>query len=368
MTTVTPMRRRRLVGIDDLKPRLKSNYVVKGWLDRGATSVLFGESNTGKTFLAIDIAMHVAAGFAWQGHRVRQDANTPVVYLAAEGGGGIANRVAAMAQDRPQVAQQAAGHFTVLPDAIDLFDGTCGLSAGTVIEEIGTLIEPPALIVVDTFARAMGTGDENSAADMARFLMSVDAIRRATGAHIMLVHHTGKDGTKGARGSSALRAAVDTEIALTRSGDVATARATKQRDMISGSTFSYVLRGVSLGHDQDGDEVTSAVIDQVDCAPAGPQSAPRARISGRQEIALEALDCALKAFPNGGSEKDAKGTQKGTLDWATVPDWRSHCDRLKLSSGTGESSLRTAFHKVKKALVDKGLVEIKADMARRVSR
>lgn len=222
MTTITPIRPQRLIGLDEIKPRLACNYTVKGWLDRDAVSVLYGESNTGKTFLALDMALHVAAGEGWHGSRVRR---APVVYVAAEGGGGLGNRLAAAKADSPELIDKARGGFHILAEAIDLFDGACGLGVRDILNEIGGLIERPGLIVIDTLSRAMGTGDENSAADMARLIRAVDELRRATGAHVMLVHHVGKDGAKGARGSSALRAAVDTEIALTRSEEVAKARA-----------------------------------------------------------------------------------------------------------------------------------------------
>ncbi len=359
MTQVTPIRPQRLFGLDEIKPRLTCNYTVKGWLDRDAVSVLYGESNTGKTFLALDMALHVAAGERWHGSRVRR---APVVYVATEGGGGLGNRLAALKADSPSLTDKAHGRFRILAEAVDLFDGACGLGVRDILNEIGGLIERPGLIVIDTLSRAMGTGDENSAADMARLIRAVDEIRRATGAHIMLVHHVGKDGAKGARGSSALRAAVDTEIALTRSGEVATARATKQRDMASGGAFSYALRPVHLGVDDDGDAVSSAIVEVVKDRGPGALNAPEAPLSDRQSKGLQALDMASKRA----DRSLTVPTPVGTVNWATVPLWRSHWERLVPDLGNGESSRRTAFHKVKKALESKGLVEIKGDTVRRV--
>lgn len=76
-----------------ITPQLDQSYLVKGWLARGAVSMLYGPSNTGKSFLALDIAYHVAKGVPWGGRRVRQG---NVLYVAAEGGSGFNNRVAAL--------------------------------------------------------------------------------------------------------------------------------------------------------------------------------------------------------------------------------------------------------------------------------
>ena len=122
---------------------------------------------------------------------------------------------------------------------------------------------------------------------MGMFIQSIDHLREATGAHVMVIHHIGKDASKGARGSGSLRAAVDTEIELTRTDDVVTAEARKQRDMPCDGVFSYRLKGVFLGHDEDGDKVTSAVVEATE-APA-----KRVKLTGSDKIALQALSDAI---------------------------------------------------------------------------
>ncbi|WP_185803976.1 AAA family ATPase [Pontivivens nitratireducens] len=91
----------RLVSLSAIEAVLTSNYMVKGWLDRNCLSMLYGPSNAGKTFVALDIAMHIAAGQPWRGLRVN---GGPVLYIAAEGGAGIRNRLAAIKRDRPELA------------------------------------------------------------------------------------------------------------------------------------------------------------------------------------------------------------------------------------------------------------------------
>jgi hypothetical protein len=89
----------------------------------------------------------------------------------------------------------------------------------------------PVLVVVDTLARCMLGVDENSARDVGLVVDGLDLIRRsADGATVLAVHHSGKDGSQGARGSSALRGAVDTELELTASGARLVLKVSKQKD------------------------------------------------------------------------------------------------------------------------------------------
>nr|WP_253880177.1 AAA family ATPase [Paracoccus aminovorans] len=206
----------------------------------------------------------------------------------------------------------------------------------------------PSLIVVDTLARTMGAGDENTAKDMGMFIKSIDLLREVTGAHVMVIHHSGKDASKGARGSGSLRAAVDTEIELTRTDDVVTAEARKQRDMPCDGVFAYRLKGVFLGHDEDGDKVTSAVVEATE-APA-----KRVKLSGSDKIALQALSDAIAQH----GKVMHSDMFPANREVVSVENWRELCDRHSLSTGDSPTSKRTAFHKAKTRLQDKEQVRI----------
>ncbi|PTX01823.1 AAA family ATPase [Pararhodobacter aggregans] len=236
---------------EDLEPHLERDYLVKGWIDRGTLSVVYGDANAGKTFWAIDVAHHVQSGLSWGGQRVRQ---AEVLYIAAEGGALFDNRVAAR-----------RAKFKVLRGGIALAGRNS--DAPALAEAAWSLAcehGPFGLIIVDTMARVMAGADENSAADIAGFVKSLDHLRERTGAHVMVIHHTGKDGGRGARGHSSLRAAVDTEIELSK-GDNGTrlAKTTKQRDMQGGLEKEFLLRVEQLGVDSDGDPVTSCIVEQL---------------------------------------------------------------------------------------------------------
>ena len=258
-----------------IEPNIDSRYLVKGWLDRGSCSVVYGESNVGKTFFALDLALHIAAGEDWHGHRVSQ---TGVLYIAAEGGRGLSNRIEALRIDRGDLLDRA--DLSILSTTLDLFGRNDGQA---LTDAMDCLLSVPGLVIVDTLSRVMGNGDENVAKDMGAVIRNIDYMRSRLGCHVMLIHHSGKDATKGARGSSSLRAAVDTEIELTRTEDVVVAETRKQRDMQSGRTFAYTLTDVRIGTDGDGDDVTSAVVT--------PSSVPQATkpMSQNERVLWEAL-------------------------------------------------------------------------------
>lgn len=280
-----PDRPLNLEWFDDAAPILGGAYIIKGVLDAGAMSVVYGPSNSGKTFFAFDLAYHIAIGAIWRGLRVKQSA---ILYLAAEGGRGAMNRLAALRQehgvcDVPMALKRAG--LDLLHDQADLQHIT-DLAAEVMRLRPGL----PLVIVIDTLSRIMAGGDENSAADMTALIRNIDAVREATGAHIMLVHHTGKDTARGARGHSSLRAATDTEIEVSNEDGERAAIVTKQRDHQGGETFAFNLRVVSLGNDTDGDEVTSCVIEATDAEEF--KAAKRAQ-KGRgknQTIIMETFD------------------------------------------------------------------------------
>ncbi|MEQ3730292.1 MAG: AAA family ATPase [Tateyamaria sp.] len=260
------------------EPSLDRDYLVKGWLDKGTLTVVFGQSNVGKSFFALDLAHHVSKGEAWGNRRVNKG---NVLYIAAEGGSSFPNRVSAL--DEPQ--------FWVIAAPVT-FAGKAS-DAASMVEMIQHLASHTGrfdLIVVDTLSRVMGDGDENTAPDIADLIKNLDVLRRGTGSNIMLIHHSGKDVARGGCGHSSLRAAVDNEIELTRDEfGLITAEVTKQRDGPTGYKFAYSLRQIELGRDQDGDPVTTCLVE-----PSDTNDTNRPEVSGPALAALNTLDALLE--------------------------------------------------------------------------
>ena len=196
----------QLLSIDDLDQLPAPDWVITGFLPEGL-SVLFGAPSTFKSFIALDLALSVAAGVPWAGRPVRQGY---VVFVAAEGTSGLKQRKDAWiaAHDDKGVIDELRTHAHFLPLSVDLLDPTAAARLSAALTGVPAR---PALVVIDTMARGM-TGDENSAKDVGRFIAAVDALPASAR---LVVHHTGKDGSS-ERGSGALRGAADMMARLKR--------------------------------------------------------------------------------------------------------------------------------------------------------
>jgi hypothetical protein len=267
-----------LIWVSDVEPVLAQAYIVRDLIGTGSAVVIYGDSNSGKTFFTLDLALHIAAGRPWREHRIQPGL---VVYVAAEGGHGICNRLAAYRQAAPWAK---GAPFAVLPQSVDLLNPH--EDTGPLIDVIRAAEETAgqkvAAVVLDTLARVMAGGNENDSRDMSVFIANVDRIRAETGAAVLIVHHAGKDASKGARGHSSLRAAVDTEILVEGQEGTRTANVCKQRDMSSGQLYAFDLVPVQVGIDsEDGTAVTSCVVAVTD-APAMKKRGP----TGKQQGAI----------------------------------------------------------------------------------
>lgn len=329
----------------EIRPSLESPYLIKGWIERGTFSVLYGPPNVGKSFLALDMSLHVAARMPWRGHRVAKDAG-PVLYLASEGGRGFDNRVAAWRQAHPEVGGEAFDRLYICKLTVDLHKSGDETDTAELIGLMRNL--QPSLVVVDTLARAMGDGEENGSSDMGAFVRNVDRTRAQTDAHVMAIHHTGKDSSRGGRGHSSLPAAVDTEIELKRDGPITEAAQKKQREMTCIS-FAYQLKVIRLGFDQDGDEVTSCVLEEAEPPSRQP------KLSGQQKVAMQAF---ADALAHHGERKTGNDMFPANRQCVPLDRWREYCDRHSLGDGEGESTKRSAFYKVKKSLQEKDVIRV----------
>lgn len=247
---------------DKLEGTSEAMDFVEGLLTEGGASVIYGPSNCGKSFWVVDLAVAVASGTPFRDElEVEQGA---VVYIALEGSHGAKNRIAAL----KQAGRLSLGDpFYLIFDPVSLLEHGHASRLADTIAKIGEECDSKVrLVILDTMARAMAGGDENSGVDMTAAVKSIDAIRAATGAHVAIVHHCGKDEARGARGHSSLRAAVDTEIEVSRPPEetISTVRVTKQRDLQAGEAMPFSLKVVTVGTDRRGKPITSCLVHHED--------------------------------------------------------------------------------------------------------
>ena len=242
---------------DELPDRYEPpDELVEGVLTAGDGSVLYGDSNSGKTFLVIDMAAAVARGVQWMGRNTEPGL---VVYLAAESPASVRGRLQAYQKHHGVKVPNLA----IVQSPIDLFDGDA--DTNKVIKLVRMLEaksgQPVRLIVGDTLARLSAGANENAGQDMGLVVRRFDRIRTKCKAHFLLIHHSGKAAAAGARGWSGIRAAVDTEIEITDSPAGRCCEITKQRDLpTKGDRIGFRLDLVTLGHTKWGSPATSCVV------------------------------------------------------------------------------------------------------------
>jgi hypothetical protein len=320
------------------------DWLVRGLLERNALASLYGDPGCYKTFLAIDWAFRLGCGLDFHGHTVTQ---APVAYIAAEGRNGLARRRLAWEirngitiADKPIFLSSSGAH---------LYDENNAAAVARAVDAIAREHGAPGLIVVDTLARNFGPGDENHTSDMTQFIRSLDVLRTAHEATVLLVHHTGHGDKSRARGASALRAALDAEYQLERD-EQGTVRlhGMKMKDAPEPESMAFRVATVELGFDDDeGDPVTSAVLNPTDYTP--PAKAKKATGKNQQKAlaALQELYDTARA--------NLEGSDRAPR--IEVEHWRQAC--------MDESGLtRQRFNEAKGALQSKGLIVIEPPFVR----
>lgn len=273
--------------------------LIQGVLSAEGGSVLYGDSNSGKTFLVIDMAASLSRGVPWMG---RQTEPGLVVYLAAESPASVCGRLQAYQSHHGLMVP----NFAIVQSPIDLFDGDADTDA--LIHLVRQLEaqrgQRVRLIVGDTLARLSAGANENAGQDMGLVVRRFDRIRAECKAHFMLIHHSGKAVAAGARGWSGIRAAVDTEIEVTDGPDGRCAEVTKQRDLSTkGERIGFRLEAVSLGSTKWGAPATSCVV----VAASTPQKSTGKRVSEVSRAILDLLQARRCGYKKGEMVKHFEG-------------------------------------------------------------
>ncbi len=234
-----------------------THWLIKNTLPAEGLAVVYGASGSGKTFMVLDMAMAVARGVDWRGLRTHQGR---VVYVVAEGAVGFRRRLRAYAQQAGIKISDIELH--VIPAAPSL------LEKADVVDVIRSINSGGGakLTILDTLAQVTAGADENRGEDMGRALKAAQAIGKGVGGLVLLVHHSGKDESKGARGWSGIKGALDAELEVTRAEHDRVLSVTKMKDGEEGQEFGFRLLEIPLHgeEDEDGDPITSCVVEAND--------------------------------------------------------------------------------------------------------
>ena len=364
------------------RPGQEHEWLIDRVLTKADRSMLAGPSQSGKSFLALDMALAVARGAEYWGRPTERGG---VIYQAGEGGLGLKKRIRAY-RVHHSIDPSERLPFVLMPGVLDLHNGDEQL--GSFIEEckrwsdmFGEIFGLPlSLIELDTLSTAMPGANENDGADMSRILARCARISEALKCHVQFVHHMNAQGTK-ARGHTSIFANLENVIFVERDMErrdedgrpLREARIAKQKDEEDGAKWSFVLRGgIEVGQDKYGNPITSCVVvppegrvAEIGGGRVNTPSKYRGHLSDRQEIAMRALSDAL--IEHGQDAPASLGLPAGmrVVEWS---QWRERWARLDFND---EAKVQKESIRIGQALLTKRVIgkdgnfvwKVKADRA-----
>jgi len=339
---------------------------VKWMIDKvlpvGSFSALYGPPGSFKSFIALDIAEAIATGRTWMGNEVTEPG--AVLYLCGEGFGGVGARIKAIKQHhgtKDGAPIYVIRHQLNLRSSIEDFNALM-IAVENLVTELGIDFK---LIIIDTLARAFGGGNENDSSDMGSFIASCGNIQKIVqGCALMILHHSGKDATKGLRGHSSLLGAVDTELELIRFEDSMKGiiRTAKQKDGEDGTRIGFEMVSVELappaGSLQIGEPITSLAVQASelgkfdDLKKDKKDSKSNAGFGANQILSLQCLEIAIK---KNGYLKLIEGTQRMVVDLA---HWRNELWSKMGCTDEDKDSFKVAWGRIRKDLSKYGRGDI----------
>jgi hypothetical protein len=319
----------------------RRDYLVKGLLASTGLAVIWGPPKCGKSFLAMDLGMHIALGWDYRRRKVQQ---TPVVYIALEGRHGFPARVEAF---RRHHGVESAP-FYLLTAALDLV-AKSGLLIASIKAQLGE--DLPGVLFLDTLNRSL-VGSESKDEDMARFLAAAEKVAQELSCAVVVVHHCGIDASR-PRGHTSLGGAVESQLKVER-GNTGEIIVTVElaKDFAEGTEIVSRLDPVELGTDADGDPITSLVVLPVE-GPIQRRTVTR-KLSPRQQLALAALDeCAA----SGGTPAPADLGLPARTVVVQLNAWREELYRKGVLDRDAKSP-REEFKRVRQQLQARNLIAV----------
>jgi len=308
--------------MDDPGP--EHEWLVKNLITRNELAMVAGPSKSGKSFLVLDMVLSIARGLPWFGKKTLRGG---VIYQAGEGAKGIKKRIRAY-REHHGITTASELPFVLLPSRVDLYSSDDHTEA--MIDEIqhwsDSFDVPLELVVIDTFSTATAGANENDGKDVSQVLERCARISQVTGAAVLLVHHMNADGGK-VRGHTSILANLENVLLVRQVPDLHDEKRRqlrevtldKNKDGEAGQTFRFVLKGVAIGVDEDGDAVTSCVVQQPDGARTDVEAYERPNVTDSESLMLRAIEKALE--DSGGPPPSGAGLPSritSVVEWKLV--------------------------------------------------
>jgi hypothetical protein len=328
----------------DIERAPRKLWLIENFLGDGEASCDFGAPGSGKSVLAGDRVLHVAAGTSWFGRRVTQGAG---LYVAAERSTLAMRRFAAFRlhhglDDLP---------VAIISGSIDL--RSSHVDADKIIDCARRLEDETGqklrLVEIDTVSRVLAGGDENSPKDMGALVGNIAWIQEKTGGHVNLVHHV-PHGQDRMRGHGLLVAAMDTTVHVENRGGVRTAAIDKTNDGDEGECLTFTLRSIELFTDPETGQITTAPV--VEAVESAPQIVPNhKRATALPKGAQTALRALREAVGACGVVPPASNYIPEHIRVVTVDQWRDYSYRMGISTSTEERARQQAFKRATDTLI-----------------
>ena len=314
----------KLWTLQDLRAMPPMQWLVRGMLPARGLAAIYGPSGSGKTFLALDLACSISTGSPlWFGARVK---HAPVVYVALEGEAGIRSRLTAWVQHNQR---PVSGDVHIVLSGFTLIDQCdAGELAATITAQVGT----GSVVVIDTLNQSAPGADENASRDMGTVIANAKALADAIDGLVLLVHHAGKDASRGMRGHSSVYAAMDTVIEVASGPAGRFWRVSKCKEGETGEWRGFELVPYVVDQDADGLDISSCAI-----RPSLPSAVKASKpVTGKhQKVALPILTQLLASHPEGIDLKTAIGRVAGALDCASGKHAARAVDAIKSLTESG---------------------------------
>lgn len=276
----------------------KVSWIIDDFFPQSANvCMMYGAPSSYKSFIALDVMLSIAHGIKYHGRDVEQGS---ICYIAAEGAAGLWKRI--IAWQKFHGLTEISDNFIVRDGGFNLHDKKELAAFADEIQETGI---KPKFVVIDTLARCFGDLDENSNAAMGSAIVSCDILREKIGSKVLIIHHSGKDKTKGARGGIALPCGVDTSFEVSAVGQkVCKLLVRKQKDDEDGKEFFYKMNVVPLDFkDLKGNQIAS-LVPELDSKMGTTAIKPFNGASGRKLDLLTALQTAIEESGTEGATEE----------------------------------------------------------------